>query len=77
MVVDNVPSESGEPSTPYPLTPQQYQFLAAANASIANVLDHEGEEKEGKQGAHVKLKNHGSAREAPCLPWLVLPPWVT
>src|SRR6516225_22353 len=57
--VKGVPRGSTDPSSPYPLTPQQCQCQAAANSTIANLLERDTERK---QGLYSRLKNHGSAR---------------
>jgi hypothetical protein len=53
-------SGSKGPSSPYSLTPQQCQCQAAANSTIANLLDRERAEPNRKQGLCSRLKNHGS-----------------
>jgi hypothetical protein len=60
--VKEVPSGPTEPSSPYPLTPQQCQCQAATNSTIANLLDREREKPERKQGLYSRLKNHGDDR---------------
>jgi hypothetical protein len=59
--VKEVSKDSGEPSSSYPLTPRQCQCQAAANSTIANLLDQEREKPDRKQGLYSKLKNHGSS----------------
>jgi hypothetical protein len=60
--VDGVPGNSPDPSSPYPLTPQQCQRQAVANSTIANLLDREREDLDRKQGAHFMFLNHKSTQ---------------
>jgi hypothetical protein len=61
-VVNGVPSGSNDALSPFPLTPRQCQCQAAANSTIANLLDRERAEPDRRQGLCSRLKNHGSVQ---------------